>query len=194
MERGAEIELTGETGPTLLSQATARGQTGIVIGNGVKVELSTLGLARPEAPAAQPVGLASLETLQINPVMAPGAAESTAVPQIVLNKAAGDAYEADVLNNVLPQKQANIQPQITVLTNGPSGLKVRLDALGEDLMTGDIVLTDAKASSTAPLTSNQTIVYPELKTYGGTVVGQGKAPYVGGTPIPPTQVQIIRKP
>jgi hypothetical protein len=122
------------------------------------------------------------------------AAESEAVPQIVLNKAAGDAYEAEVLSNVLPQTQTNIQPEITVLTNGPSGLKVRLDALGEDLTTGDIVLTDAKASQTAPLTPNQTIVYPELQTYGGTVVGQGKAPYVGGTPIPPTQVQIIRKP
>lgn len=94
---------------------------------------------------------------------------------------------------MLPQTQKNIQPQITVLTNGPSGLKVRLDALGEDLTTGDVVLTDAKASPNAPLTRNQTIVYPELETYGGTVVGQGKTPYVGGTPIPPTKIQIIRK-
>ncbi len=76
MERGAEIELTGETGPTLLSQATARGQTGIVIGNGVKVDLSTLGLAGAEAPLGQPLGLGSLETPRFSPIVDAGAAES----------------------------------------------------------------------------------------------------------------------
>lgn len=120
--------------------------------------------------------------------------EVAAAPQVQINKALGDAFEADVLNNVLPRTQANIQPQITVLTNGPSGLKVRLDAIGVNSTTGDIVLTDAKSSPTASLTANQTIVYPELQTYGGTVVGQGKAPYVGGTPIPPSNVQIVRRP
>jgi hypothetical protein len=50
-----------------------------------------------------------------------------------------------------------------------------------------------KASSTAPFTPNQTVVYPELELYGGTVVGRGKAPYIGGTNIPPTVVDVIRK-
>jgi hypothetical protein len=62
------------------------------------------------------------------------------------------------------------------------------------MTTNDIVLTDAKASPSAPLTPNQIIVYPELETYGGVIVGHGKTPYVSGTQIPPTQVQIIRKP
>jgi hypothetical protein len=35
---------------------------------------------------------------------------------------------------------------------------------------------------------------PELEKYGGTVAGKGKPPYVGGTQIPPTHVDVIRKP
>ena len=53
---------------------------------------------------------------------------------------------------------------------------------------------DMKASDAAPLTRNQTAVYPELETHGGVVVGKGKAPYLGGTPISPTRVSIIGKP
>ncbi|WP_446812192.1 RHS repeat-associated core domain-containing protein (plasmid) [Methylomonas sp. 2BW1-5-20] len=112
---------------------------------------------------------------------------------LLQNKAAGAAWEAEVLSNVLPQTQSNIQPQITIKSNGPSGLNVRLDALGTNVETGTTVLSDMKASSTAPLTPNQAVVYPELEIYGGTVVGNGKAPYVGGTQIPPSIVDIIRK-
>jgi hypothetical protein len=61
-------------------------------------------------------------------------------------------------------------------------------------MTGETALSDMKASKTAPFTPNQKIVYPELETHGGVVVGKGKAPYVGGTQILPTRVTIIRKP
>jgi hypothetical protein len=113
---------------------------------------------------------------------------------IQANKAAGDAWEAEVLENVLPQTQVNIQPQITVRSNGPSGLRVRLDAVGESIESGQAAMSDMKASATAPLTRNQKIVYPELEVYGGTVVGKGKFPYVGGTQLPPGAVDIIRKP
>jgi hypothetical protein len=116
------------------------------------------------------------------------------IPQIKMNKAAGDAWEAEATELVLPKTQADIRPQITVNSNGPSRLSVRLDAVGKDRTTGEIVLSDMKASETAPLTRNQTIVYPELERHGGTVVGKGKAPYVGGTQVPPTQVTIMRKP
>ena len=77
---------------------------------------------------------------------------------------------------IIAKTQVMIQPQITIRSNGPSGLKVRLDAVGQDRMTGDIGLSDMKASKTALLTPNQTIVYPELETHGGIVVGKGKAP------------------
>ncbi len=116
-----------------------------------------------------------------------------AVPQVTMNKAAGDAFEADVIANLLPKTQINIRPQITIKSGGPSSLKVRLDALGDDMVTGVTKLSDMKASDTAPLTANQIVVYPELELYGGIVVGKGKSPYVGGTNIPPATVDIIRK-
>jgi filamentous hemagglutinin len=113
---------------------------------------------------------------------------------VELNKAIGDAWERDVIQNVLPQTQTAIQSQITIISGGPSDLRVRLDAIGTDMLTGLFRLTDSKASLAAPLTPNQIIVYPELEVFGGTVVGKGKPPYVGGTVIPPTKVDIIRKP
>ena len=100
----------------------------------------------------------------------------------------------ELLNSELPKTQSQIQPQITVRSNGPSGKKVRLDVLGTDSKTGGIKMTDGKASPTAGLTPNQKKAYPELPKHGGVVVGQGKPPYVGGTNIPPTQVDVIRKP
>lgn len=110
------------------------------------------------------------------------------------NKAAGDAWEGELLQNQLPKAQNELQPQITLKSRGPSGKKVRVDAMGKDLKTGEIRLTDGKASPTAPHTPNQKVVYPELETHGGMVVGKGKPPYSGGTLIPPTKVDIIRKP
>ena len=61
------------------------------------------------------------------------------------------------------------------------------------MATGTTRLSDMKASAKAPFTPNQTVVYPELEIYGGVVVGKGKAPYVRGTNIPPTVVDVIRK-
>ncbi|MBF0840078.1 hypothetical protein [Streptococcus acidominimus] len=56
-----------------------------------------------------------------------------------------------------------------------------------------IKIVDYKSSPTAPLTKNQKKGFPELQDYGGTVVGSGKEPFVGGTVIEPgTRVEIIR--
>ncbi|MBF0819878.1 pyocin, partial [Streptococcus acidominimus] len=46
-----------------------------------------------------------------------------------------------------------------------------------------IKIVDYKSSPTAPLTKNQKKGFPELQDYGGTVVGSGKEPFVGGTVI-----------
>jgi filamentous hemagglutinin len=92
-------------------------------------------------------------------------------------------------NNTLPP---SVVDSFTIQSSSPSGLSTRLDAVGTD-QNGIIQLTDAKGSANAPLTPNQTIVYPELPIYGGVVVGKGKPPYIGGTIIPPTPVTIIRK-
>jgi YD repeat-containing protein len=110
------------------------------------------------------------------------------------NNLAGEEWSTEVLDNLLPLTQTNIQREITVRSLGPSGKRTRLDAVGTDKNSSSIVLSEMKASATAPLTPNQRIVHPELSVYGGVVVGAGKAPYVGGTKIPPTPVVIIRKP
>lgn len=110
------------------------------------------------------------------------------------NKAAGDAWEKDIVDKQLPKTQSDIETQVTVKSSGPSGERVRLDAIGTDKNTGGIRMTDGKASQTATLTPNQKIAYPELQKYGGVVVGNGKGNYPGGTKIPPTPVDIIRKP
>ncbi|QJP13732.1 hypothetical protein G3545_08715 [Starkeya sp. ORNL1] len=147
------------------------------------------GIKIPTLPDAE---LRAFEAARLGSAQATGAAERN-VPQIIKNKAAGDAFEADVFANDLQKLGIEVRRQITFKSSGPSGLPVRLDAVGRDAATGKIKLTEMKASSTARLTYNQRRVYPELEAYGGVVVGKGKAPYVGGTIIPPTAVNIIRK-
>ena len=52
-------------------------------------------------------------------------------------------------------------------------------------------MNEFKSSATAPLTKNQTIVFPEIFESGGTVVGKGI--FTGGYKIPAgTEVKIIR--
>ncbi len=95
--------------------------------------------------------------------------------------------------NVLPKTFDETQPQITIRSYGPSGVKVRADAVGKDKLTGDMTVIDMKASDTAPFSPNQTVGYPEVGQYGGVIVGKGKPPYVGGIELPPRPVRIIRK-
>jgi len=105
------------------------------------------------------------------------------------NKIQGSNFEQEVKNG-LNTTQNNVVEQITIKTN--SGVKTRIDLVGNDASTGNLVLTEAKSSTTAPLTNNQKLAFPEIAETGGVVVGKGKAPFVGGTQIPPTTVQIIR--
>lgn len=70
-------------------------------------------------------------------------------------------------------------------------VKTRMDFAGKN-PSGQTVLTEAKSSETAPLTSNQAKAFPEIQQTGGTVVGQGKLGFPGGTQIPPTEVEIVR--
>jgi RHS repeat-associated protein len=109
------------------------------------------------------------------------------------NKAKGDAWEKQVVEKELPKTQTDIEKQITVKPNGTDTGNVRLDAVGKDAQTSQIKLTDAKASETAPLTKNQGPGYKAIEQNGGTVVGEGKGGYPGGTEIPPTKVDIIRR-
>ena len=150
----------------------------------------------PTKPAEQPVANAKPQETSsggnIDPEKDPkdtGGSKST----IKENSAAGKGWEKQVVNQELPKTQTDIREQITIKPNGSSAGNVRLDGVGKDSTTGQIKLTDAKASPTAPLTKNQGPGYQAIEQNGGTVVGQGKPPYTGGTVIPPTKVDIIVK-
>jgi hypothetical protein len=177
--------------PALSSETAGQLTKGTAAEPWARIAGAILGAA-PGAWHDLPLARSAPEVAETLTESKPSAAKN--IPQVTLNKAAGDAWEAEGTDKILPKTQVNIQPQITVKSGGPSGLKVRLDAVGQDRTTGEIALSDMKASDTAPLTRNQTAVYPELETHGGVVVGKGKAPCVGGTPISPTQVSIIRRP
>ncbi|MBN8703777.1 MAG: hypothetical protein J0M08_11985 [Bacteroidetes bacterium] len=110
--------------------------------------------------------------------------------QVLQNAEKGANFEKEGIKK-LSETQDNVVEQITVKSN-KSGVKTRLDAVGTDKATGKVKLTDFKSSSTAPLTKNQKIGYPEIEEAGGIIMGKGKPPYVGGTEIPPTLVDIIK--
>ena len=120
-----------------------------------------------------------------------GGSGLSAADQLAANKAAGAAFEQAV-EAQLSQSGYTIGQQVTIETE--SGVRTRLDFLTLDPLTGDVSCVECKASSTAPLTTNQKLAFPEIAQSGGTVVGAGKPGFPGGTTIPPTTVQIIRGP
>lgn len=109
--------------------------------------------------------------------------------QLKKNAQQGNKFEKKTEEN-LKKTQENVTPQITVKT--ASGTKTKIDFIGKDKTTGQDVLTEAKSSSTAPLTNNQKVAFPEIEKSGAVVVGQGKPPYTGGTEILPSLVKILR--
>ena len=106
------------------------------------------------------------------------------------NKINGRDFEIESLE-VMKAKADNVVEQITVKSK--SKTKTRLDAIGKDKDTGEILIEEYKSSQTAPLTKNQEKAYPEIEKDGAIVVGKGKPPFIGGTKIPPTKIKIIRK-
>ena len=113
---------------------------------------------------------------------------NSAASQLARNKAAGDAFEQQVMQQ-LQNTQSGVVQQVTVRTQ--SGVRTRIDLLGRD-SSGRIVCTECKSSATAPLTTNQAAAFPEIQRTGGVVVGRGKPGFPGGTEIPPTTVDIVR--
>ena len=108
---------------------------------------------------------------------------------IILNAAQGKEWE-QIVGTRLQSMQTDVVEQITLRTQ--SGVRTRLDFLGNDTLTGETALTEAKSSATAPLTDMQSIAFPEIQQSGAVIVGKGKPPFVGGTQIPSTKVNIVR--
>ncbi|HHJ36053.1 MAG TPA: hypothetical protein ENJ87_09845, partial [Gammaproteobacteria bacterium] len=72
----------------------------------------------------------------------------SAAERLANNKAAGDAFEEQVMGQ-LQKSQTGVVQQVTVKTR--SGTKTRIDLIGKD-SKGNIVCTECKASATARLT------------------------------------------
>ena len=119
-------------------------------------------------------------------------AENSKRIQLEQNKAQGKAFERQQVEK-LSKEYDNLVEQITIKVQLEDGTYVntRVDAIGFDSQ-GNIVIFEFKSSQTAPLTTNQGKAFPVIYVKGGEVVGKGKGDFVGGTQIPPTNVQIIR--
>ncbi|HWR33874.1 MAG TPA: RHS repeat-associated core domain-containing protein [Chitinophagaceae bacterium] len=109
--------------------------------------------------------------------------------QVTKNAAKGAAFEKVVVNDVVKSGEKNVAEQVTIKAN--NGVKTKVDVASRT-ETGTIKLREAKASETAPLTKNQKSAHPSIAQSGGTVVGKGKPGFPGGTPIPPTKVEVVR--
>jgi RHS repeat-associated protein len=109
--------------------------------------------------------------------------------QIDINKKNGSLYESKVKQEV-EKTQDNVQEQVTIKTKTS---RTRVDFIGIDKETGEIKITEAKASQTAPLTKKQKTAHPELEKHGGKIVGKGKPGYPKNTRIPPTKVDVKRQ-
>jgi hypothetical protein len=106
------------------------------------------------------------------------------------NVIAGKAFEKVAEAQKVEQGSTKIATQVTLET--ASGTRVRMDIVSTST-AGNIELTEAKASQTAPLTSKQKVGYPEIATGGAVVRGQNGLPnYPPGSTIPPTKVEVIR--
>ncbi len=159
------------------------------------VGIGLISIGQPEIGI--PLMIADITGVPITP--SPQAIASTAsintIDDIVAgstierNAANGAAFEQQVGSSLAKAGDTKIAPQITI--KAENGVKTRLDFVSTN-KSGKIVLTDAKSSSTAPLTVNQKAAYPSIAKDGGVVVGNGKPAYPGGTKIPPTQVNIVR--
>jgi filamentous hemagglutinin len=137
-----------------------------------------------------------LDAIAVGSIMAVGLpmeipSPAGSVPQVVLNRAQGKAFE-QVVKQDLVKTQDNVVEQVMVKTQ--SGIRTVLDFLGVESSSGIVQATEAKSSLTAPLTPAQAAAHPEMAASGATVVGQGKPPFTGGTVIPPTEVKVVRPP
>jgi RHS repeat-associated protein len=116
--------------------------------------------------------------------------QNTKADQVKANAKQGKEFEKRVAEATKKTDAAAVE-QVTIKTE--SGVKTRVDVVSKDA-SGQVKLQEAKSSATAPLTPNQAAAHPEIEQTGGTVVGQGKSGYPGGTQIPPTKVEVVRPP
>ncbi len=82
-----------------------------------------------------------------------------------------------------------VSREVTLQT--PGGARTRMDIVGT--REGAIRCVECKSSASARLTRGQTAAHPQIETQGATVKGKGKPGVPGGTQIPRTPVEVVRK-
>jgi hypothetical protein len=84
-----------------------------------------------------------------------------------------------------------ISSQVALMpTGGPS---VRMDLVAFDPQLDKWRCFECKSSMTAPDTNRQKEAFPKIEEYGVRVVGAGKAYLPGGTWIPATKIDYLRR-
>ncbi|OCG42890.1 VENN motif pre-toxin domain-containing protein [Gilliamella sp. Bif1-4] len=110
--------------------------------------------------------------------------------QVQQNYQQGKKHENDVYNKIKNNPELT-DPAREVTVETANGTKIRIDVISRD-KEGKIVCFECKSSDTAPLTPNQKVGFPDLEKNGGTIIGDGKPGFEGGTKIPPTKVDVVR--
>ena len=101
--------------------------------------------------------------------------------QLQANRATGAQFQ-ELLERYQSSRVDQFSREVSIRPNtadGPADYLVRLDGIGIDRSTQELLLFEAKGSATAPLTRNQRRGFPLIERYGGTVVGRN-----GGTAAP----------
>ena len=107
----------------------------------------------------------------------------------------GRQYELEKLED-FKKIARDVEEQITIDVVNSKGeiVRTRVDAIGYDKKTGELLIQEYKSSATAPLTENQLEAFELIrKGSNGTVVGKGKGIFKGGFEIlPGTNIKVIR--
>lgn len=107
----------------------------------------------------------------------------------------GRQYELERLED-FKKIATDVEEQITIDVEAPDGeiVRTRVDAMGYDKETGQLLIQEYKSSVTAPLTPNQEKAFQLIKDGANAhVVGKGKGIFRGGFEIPPgTEIPVIR--
>ena len=107
----------------------------------------------------------------------------------------GRQYELEKLEE-FKKIARDVEEQITIDVVNSKGeiVRTRVDAIGYNKETGELLIREFKSSKMAPLTDNQTAAFKMIKD-GATarVVGKGKGIFKGGFEIPAfTEIRVIR--
>ena len=107
----------------------------------------------------------------------------------------GRQYELEKLEE-FKEIARDVEEQVTIKVVDSEGniVRTRVDAIGYNKETGELLIREFKSSKMAPLTDNQTAAFEMIrKGADARVVGKGKGIFKGGFEIPAyTEIKVIR--